>query len=172
MYTFAVYRDSVGRIDVLTLIWQPDRLNVQTRYDRLEYHRVVNYPLDVAGVFSTLEFGDVTEQIESLSRLNDGAEFGRVYASKTDETLQFVNLFYEKARKLCGRFNHYNGRHQGPAGDMPANPEFVLSYILVAQNQKLFFVVPKDAVELLHFMTLGIHSANRFFIEDWLAPQI
>ena len=61
---------------------------------------------------------------------------------------------------------------EGPAWYVAANPEFVVADVFVAEDEEFGFVVPEDAVELLHFVSLGVLGVDFPACEDGFGGEV
>ena len=77
-----------------------------------------------------------------------------------------------KAYQLGGRLNHDDARHEGTTRDMPTDPKLLVGHFLVTENQVPFSILPKYAVKLLHFKTLGVDLVDGRLVVDRLSMKV
>lgn len=125
-----------------------------------------HYALDPA-TEAPMTFPDAFADQEHMgARCDLHAEFAVFDAAKSDETRPAVEFTSEEGCELGGGFDHDHSRQNGPAGNVPGYPEFILSYILKADDAAGRTIRKDNPIEVFHVTTLGVGFANRFLIVD------
>lgn len=68
--------------------------------------------------------------------------------------------------QLRRRLDHQNAGKQGPPGNVPGDPEFIVADVLISDEAMVFVIDVDDAVEHLHVAAVGIALADGFLVED------
>ena len=112
-------------------------------------------------------FIEPNHQHKPVTGHNHTAKPDFIHASEADHGgSEKVVLLRVVARKLGHGFEHHHAWHQGHAGHVPTNPEFLIRDLLVRRARMSIEILIEDRGKLLHFVTLRIEFSNIFDIRN------
>ncbi len=122
---------------------------------RLEDEFVVENALVEGDEAASLEFNFLGDDVERVARHDLSPEDGIVATNKTDEPVESGFKTIQHAAALACGFNHQHAGQQRASGEVPRNPELIVTYFLDRDATRTRIINPDDVVELTHIPLLG-----------------